>query len=56
VEGVDYYFVSKAAFMDLIARNELLDHAVVYGGYKGFGKSRYIPHHIINVHNKFHIK
>ncbi len=38
MEGVDYYFVSKAEFMDLIARNELLEHAVVYGDYKGIPK------------------
>jgi guanylate kinase len=40
VEGIDYYFVSKAEFMDLIARNELLEHAVVYGDYKGIPKKQ----------------
>lgn len=40
VEGVDYYFVTKPEFQDLIARNELLEHAVVYGDYKGIPKKQ----------------
>ncbi|KAG0585791.1 hypothetical protein KC19_2G039400 [Ceratodon purpureus] len=39
-EGVDYYFVSKPEFLDLIARNELIEHALVYGDYKGVPKKQ----------------
>jgi guanylate kinase len=35
VEGRDYLFVSKADFERMIAEGELLEHAVVYGDYKG---------------------
>ncbi|MDI6814266.1 MAG: guanylate kinase [Desulfitobacteriaceae bacterium] len=35
VEGVDYLFVSRARFEEMIANNELIEHAVVYGEYKG---------------------
>jgi guanylate kinase len=35
VDGVDYHFVSEATFTDLIARGELMEHALVYGQYKG---------------------
>jgi guanylate kinase len=38
VNGVDYYFVSKAEFADMIERNELLEYAIVYGDYKGVPK------------------
>ncbi len=31
VDGIDYHFVSKAEFEDLIANNELLEYAVVHG-------------------------
>lgn len=37
-EGVDYYFVSKSEFADMIERNELLEYAIVYGDYKGIPK------------------
>ncbi|XP_024381231.1 guanylate kinase 3, chloroplastic isoform X2 [Physcomitrium patens] len=40
VEGVDYYFMSKPEFLDLIARNELIEHALVYGDYKGVPKKQ----------------
>lgn len=40
VEGFDYNFVSKASFEMMIAHNELLEHAVVYGEYKGIPKSQ----------------
>jgi hypothetical protein len=40
VDGVDYYFVSKPEFLDLIARNELIEHALVYGDYKGVPKKQ----------------
>jgi guanylate kinase len=39
-EGVDYIFVSKAEFEQMIARDELLEYAVVYGDYKGIPKSQ----------------
>jgi guanylate kinase len=35
VEGVDYYFVSRARFEDMITRGEFLEHADVYGNYYG---------------------
>ena len=38
VDGVDYHFVTEEEFTDLIARGELLEHAVVYGQYKGIPK------------------
>lgn len=40
VEGVDYYFVSKEHFAEMINRDELLEHAVVYGDYKGIPKQQ----------------
>lgn len=38
--GVDYLFVSRPEFDSLIARDELLEHALVYGEYKGIPKSQ----------------
>jgi guanylate kinase len=38
-DGVDYYFLSETAFQDLIDRGELLEHALVYGQYKGIPKA-----------------
>ena len=35
VDGVDYVFVSNAAFQKMIANGELIEYAVVYGEYKG---------------------
>jgi guanylate kinase len=35
---VDYYFVSKDEFAGMVARNELLEHAMVYGQEKGVQK------------------
>ncbi|MGQ9458751.1 MAG: guanylate kinase, partial [Anaerolineae bacterium] len=35
VDGVDYHFVSRERFQEMIARGELLEHALVYGEYKG---------------------
>jgi guanylate kinase len=34
-DGVDYYFVTTAEFVSLMEQGELLEHAVVYGDYKG---------------------
>ena len=38
VDGVDYYFISEEEFADMLARGELLEHAVVYGQHKGIPK------------------
>ena len=38
--GVDYLFVSRPDFDALIQRDELLEHALVYGEYKGIPKSQ----------------
>jgi guanylate kinase len=35
VDGVDYFFVTTAEFVNLLEQGELLEHAVVYGDYKG---------------------
>ncbi|MFZ5809594.1 MAG: guanylate kinase [Chloroflexota bacterium] len=35
VDGVDYIFVSKVRFTEMIARDELIEYALVYGDYKG---------------------
>ncbi len=40
VEGVDYLFVSRARFEEMIANNELIEHAVVYGEYKGVPRNQ----------------
>jgi len=40
VEGVDYFFVTKKEFKRMIAAGELLEHAFVYGKYKGIPKSQ----------------
>jgi guanylate kinase len=39
IDGIDYHFVSEADFTDLIARDELLEHALVYGQHKGIPKA-----------------
>lgn len=35
VEGQDYFFVSKEEFLRMVESDELLEHAMVYGEYKG---------------------
>lgn len=40
VEGVDYYFVTKQKFEEMIDQHELLEHALVYGDYKGIPKGQ----------------
>jgi guanylate kinase len=35
VDGKDYHFVSKEKFEEMIAGGQLIEHAVVYGQYKG---------------------
>ncbi|MGD2146098.1 MAG: guanylate kinase [Anaerolineae bacterium] len=39
-DGKDYFFVSTAQFDLMIERGELLEHAVVYGQYKGIPKQQ----------------
>ena len=40
VPGQDYLFWSRAEFEEMIARGEMLEHAHVYGDYKGAPKSQ----------------
>jgi guanylate kinase len=40
VDGVDYFFVTKEHFEDLIARNEMIEYALVYDQYKGAAKQQ----------------
>jgi guanylate kinase len=37
-DGVDYHFVGKEEFEDMIRSGKLIEHAVVYGQYKGIPK------------------
>jgi guanylate kinase len=39
-EGVDYQFVSMDDFAEMIDQQELLEHALVYGDYKGIPKQQ----------------
>lgn len=38
--GVDYFFLSKDEFADMIDKDELLEYAIVYNDYKGIPKSQ----------------
>jgi len=40
VEGVDYFFVSKEQFESWMASGQLLEHALVYGEYKGIPRQQ----------------
>ncbi|MBE0697807.1 MAG: guanylate kinase [Anaerolineaceae bacterium] len=40
VEGVDYFFVSREKFEELIGKDEFIEHAVVYEDYKGIPKTQ----------------
>ena len=40
VDGIDYFFVSRDKFESMIANDELLEHALVYGEYKGIPKAQ----------------
>lgn len=40
VDGVDYFFISKGEFADMIEKEELLEYALVYGDYKGIPKQQ----------------
>lgn len=39
IDGLDYHFVSPQRFEEMIAREELLEWATVYGHYRGIPKS-----------------
>ncbi|TFH49221.1 MAG: guanylate kinase [Lysobacterales bacterium] len=39
VQGVDYYFVSREQFAEMIENHDLLEYAIVYEDYKGIPKS-----------------
>jgi len=41
-DGVDYFFVSKEQFESWIAEGKLLEHAVVYGEYKGIPRQQVV--------------
>ena len=40
VEGVDYFFVSKEYFSQMINRDELIEYAMVYQDYKGIPREQ----------------
>ena len=40
VDGVDYCFVSPAEFREMIAEDQLIEYALVYGQYKGVPKKQ----------------
>lgn len=40
INGVDYFFVTKEAFEEMIANNDLIEHSLVYNDYKGVPKSQ----------------
>ena len=40
VDGHDYFFVSRSRFKEMIDKKELIEHAVVYGDYKGVPKQQ----------------
>ncbi|XP_010454158.1 PREDICTED: guanylate kinase 3, chloroplastic-like [Camelina sativa] len=40
IDGKDYFFVSKDEFLSMIEKDELLEHALVYGDYKGIPKKQ----------------
>lgn len=39
-EGVDYFFVSRERFENMIAHDELIEYAHVYGDYKGIPRQQ----------------
>ena len=40
IHGKDYFFVSKDEFARMINEDELIEHAIVYGDYKGIPKQQ----------------
>jgi guanylate kinase len=39
-EGIDYIFVGREEFADMIEKGELMEYALVYGDYKGIPKAQ----------------
>jgi guanylate kinase len=39
-EGVDYFFVSRQKFVEMIANNELMEYSLVYDQYKGIPREQ----------------
>ena len=50
IEGVDYFFVSQDHFQAMIAEDELLEYALVYGQYKGIPKQQ-VRHALASGHD-----
>ncbi|HEY72813.1 MAG: guanylate kinase [Chloroflexi bacterium] len=40
VHGVDYFFLTTDEFAEMVEQDELLEHAIVYGQYKGIPKQQ----------------
>lgn len=40
VEGIDYFFVDKGTFEGWVSTGQLLEHALVYGEYKGIPRGQ----------------
>lgn len=40
VHGIDYFFLSKDEFAEMIEQNELLEYAIVYNDFKGIPKAQ----------------
>ncbi|KAL2652838.1 hypothetical protein R1flu_020966 [Riccia fluitans] len=40
IDGLDYFFMSRTEFQEMIENHELLEHAIVYGDYKGIPKQQ----------------
>lgn len=40
VDGIDYYFVDEAEFVEMLARGDFLEHALVYGNRYGTSRAR----------------
>ena len=40
VDGVDYHFVSRQEFAEMLEEGELLEHAIVYGQHKGIPRKQ----------------
>ena len=49
-DGVDYHFVDRAAFEQMIGRGEFLEHALVHGNYYGTSK-RWIDQELAGDHD-----
>ncbi len=39
-DGIDYFFISKEKFFDMVEKDELLEHTRVYDDYKGIPKDQ----------------